>query len=545
MCAAYRLPQGFEFSIQSQQNAPIAVLREVQSGENRALGPASSAWCWPSTDQKHSWLFQQPTAGQACDPAVRAFDPLLLKEQWALRPGVGEFRVSQAFERAGVLLLNIEASGSETGSRSTQVLAVNVSDGRLLWSSPRAGDADCHVEHDAASQTVLALCSYWHPPSRMASGLWSAYELQTGKLRWQRAIDAFAQRFGAPSGTLLFSVNRSAEIEVSSIDLTTGRTRWSRRFAGAELKPTSDACCRGLLQLGGELIEQEGSMPARFRLLDAATGKDRWQTTLPRLVNTEHSFADGRKWILVEGDRTGCNDDQPCAERRVYRVVDAGTGQRLADIELRVRSPSFADRAPALGSFADVVYFEEPTTDAKAGYRTHIVAYDLLGAKRAWQTASAQCARYEEPKVLADARYVYACECDSVLRVYTHKGALAGSWGVQHCAGVELDAGGMKADEQPVGPAEWSAPPHPLRVSGVVNFGHPSDEEAFSGWVLVGQKLVRPDRAGRFSAHVLARGWTLVEPLPKLELLPQADDRHVPPATTTIDVGSVSVGYWQ
>lgn len=510
-----------------------------------ALRPLNQAeWCWPTLDERHTWLFRHPE-GVNCAPAIEAYEPTQLALKWRHEPGVGDFTVVSALEREGVLMANLEW-GSGSDSRHQRLVALRVDDGGVLWQVD-AATGGCQAEFDPVSQTVLHSCTdrKTGPSGRFGSS-WSVRDARSGQLRWQEHFSGGISRREGPPGHLVL-VQSAATVRVIDVDLARGQPSWSRDFGALGPDAASaPACCSGVFGLGDTLLVQDGAAPARLRRVDRETGEDLWQISLPRLADLQRSYAGGSILVLVDGVEPRCAvDDGPCSVDGGYHAIDARTGRLLASVAAPRLAPELTQRAPAIGADASALFVEVAAPNGKGGFRSRIAAYQLPGGRRTWLARPAQCSSYVSPRVLLDAERVYACECDAVVRIYTRAGKLDGSWGVESCDDVRLEDGQLFVGDVDLTREHWTAPPAPLHVSGRIVFGHPDDQAAFSGWVQIGERVVRPSASGWYSVDTFARGATLVQPLHKLNIRPQVDERYVPPGEDHFVVDDLSVGYWQ
>jgi outer membrane protein assembly factor BamB len=545
MCPSYALA-GRELvaTMRPLPQGDALILFNDSTKEGVALRPLNRAeWCWPTLDEKHTWLFRH-TQGVNCTPAVEAYEPTPLGLKWRHEPGVGEFRVLSALERDGVLIVNIEW-GTGSDPRHQRLVALRVDDGVVLWQAD-ASTGSCHIEFEPASQSVLSLCSDTKPElsGRLGSS-WSVRDARSGQLRWQQHFSGeVSRREGAPGHLVI--VQSGSTVRVTDIDLGRGQASWSRDFGALDPdRASAHACCSGVFGLGDTLLVQDGAAPARLRRLDRGTGKDLWQIDLPRSADVQRSHAGGSILVLVDGSQPQCTADRPCSVDGGYHALDARTGRLLARVDAPRMAPQLTERAPAIGADTSALFVEVSAPDGKGGFRSRIAAYQLPGGRRTWLSRPAQCSSQASPRVLVDAERVYSCECDAVVRVYTRAGKLDGSWGAESCDDLRLEDGKLFIGDLNLTREHWTTPPTPLHVSGRIVFGHSDDEAAFSGWVQIGERLVRPSASGWYSVDTVARGFTLVQPLHKLNTRPQVDERYVPPGEDHFQVDDLSVGHWQ
>jgi hypothetical protein len=545
MCPSYALA-GRELiaTMRPLPQGDALILLNDSTKEGVALRPLNRAeWCWPTLDEKHTWLFRQPQ-GVSCRPAIEAYEPTQLGLKWRHEPGVGEFRVISALERDGVLMVNIEW-GTGSDPRHQRLVALRVDDGGVLWQAD-AATGGCHVEFEPVSQAVLYSCADAKPePSGRIGSTWSVRDAPSGQLRWQQHFSGeVSRREGAPGHLVI--VQSESTVRVTDIDLGRGRASWSRDFGALEPDGSSaHACCSGVFGLGDALLVQDGAAPARLRRVDRGTGKDLWQIDLPRPADVQRSYAGGSSLVLVDGAQPQCTADRPCSVDGGYHALDARTGRLLARVDAPRMAPQLTQRAPAIGVDASTLFVEVSAPDGKGGFRSRVAAHQLPGGRRTWLSRPAQCSSYASPRVLPDAERVYSCECDAVVRIYTRAGKLDGSWGVESCDDVRLEDGKLFIGDLHLTREHWTSPAAPLHVSGRIVFGHSDDEAAFSGWVQIGERLVRPSASGWYSVDTVARGFTLVQPLHKLNTQPHVDERYVPPGEDHFQVDDLSVGYWQ
>lgn len=206
-----------------------------------------------------------------------------------------------------------------TATRSGHAAAINVNSGETRWQTTTTGEvSDSPILHGDTLYLVGA------------NGAVRALDPTRGGVRWAEQASAFAESFvradpAITSGHMVLTIERAGL--VTARRLTDWRPTW-RLDVGSTTRSTAtdgrvvigtEAGVRAVDAMSGETIwEYEGPGPGRalsaieggvvcavfdagdLRLLDTATGTQRWQTRLDEAVFRQPLVADGTVYVATE-----------------------------------------------------------------------------------------------------------------------------------------------------------------------------------------------------------------------------------------------------
>jgi eukaryotic-like serine/threonine-protein kinase len=304
------------------------------------------------------------------------------------------------------------------GSNDRRVYALRASDGRLLWSAevggrpaaPAVAKGVVYVFADDSSltafthdgrrrwSTVVSTVRGGFPTAPtlagslvyvMAHGI-SAVDKDTGRIIWQRELDAFGTSV-AVAGTRLYvgardvSGENPAPARMYALDRTIGSPVWDTPILG---NPAWTPAVSGNRVFLGSYTEVRGIKTYRLEAFDIADGRRQWRVPIGQsryLTFSAPAVAGSR---IVVASPSG------------YLVAhDVTSGKRLWRTELPV-----ADSAPAIAN--GVVYV--------GGGDGNLHAFDLKTGKRLWSARLGQRAITSSPTVVGGAVYVGSDDGDVV-----------------------------------------------------------------------------------------------------------------------------------
>jgi outer membrane protein assembly factor BamB len=298
---------------QAAETIPTVRGNTAQTGEFPGPGP--------SADPEILWRFD--TGGGYVNP------PVIADGRAFVTGGSGLFAIDAA---SGARLWQTEFAGSFSSATiagetlyagniddtfRTQVVALDMTTARPLWTAPTSGRADGVTA--AAGRVFVATAN--PPGSRQAT--FSAFHDAAGKALWQVTADG---QFSRPAVASDLVYVGSADGTLRAFAIADGREAWRAEVGGWVGSPA----------IAGDLAVV-GSGGTLFAL-DAATGEGRWQfetgafSALP-------AVAGGRVYVSGSGDHT-------------LDALDAATGEPVwsyqADSEMG--APSVADGIVYVGT---------------------------------------------------------------------------------------------------------------------------------------------------------------------------------------------------
>jgi eukaryotic-like serine/threonine-protein kinase len=264
--------------------------------------------------------------------------------------------------------------GLAIGVAQTQVIGLDPSTGRVLWTVERASGplAAAAIDPSVGPNGIVVYTEGDGPGKSALIGLdlstrkrlWSlslgdlargspiidggrafvgsrdtfvyAADAATGTLAWKTRTTGGVNATPALADGLVFVVSEgetTGEVRLAALDASTGRSRWSYQQPRVALAPSSATVGEGIVAVGfGDLI---------VRAFDAGTGRLLWSRQGRGPFNYPTSLASVRGSVYVLDDVGG-----------VYRL-DARTGRRMWDYQFPANvtwcSPVVADRYVYVG----------------------------------------------------------------------------------------------------------------------------------------------------------------------------------------------------
>lgn len=332
-------------------------------------GQVGGLWAWHGeliVLVAPTFLGQRPA-----DMRVQALNPATGAVRWTADLGSGDLYNEQAISASGVLALLTETGAS--GGRG-RLLAVSLSQGRLLWTRPfgqqegtDGPDADGSVVIVAEHGTVTAfdavtggqLWSHGGMPGTVGSlpgpdGLALLYTLQeppvpaaqvfpvtavdprTGAVRWRAAAGGPVDELTTAGGLVIIGTSAAYRLTVVHPD---GRTAWS----AAALVPNNEGwavTATGLAYVSAQPPAADpGTNQDLVRLVDRQldTGRVRWAVRLSDDSYAQVAAPRGASLIVVDGGALG-------EAGTAVLAVDPATGKVRASLTL----PLAVEVAPAV-----------------------------------------------------------------------------------------------------------------------------------------------------------------------------------------------------
>jgi hypothetical protein len=474
--------------------------------EHRLIGPEPSSY---------GWLLRYAEEPDPCGEGLNAYDPRTLKRKWIY--STTGYWIYSTLRSGDHLILDMLPSAPGAPRR---LVALDLASGRPAWTMS--------IEYNGSPSLFESIGG-----SLVAR--WGArdgfhvlvVDPVSGNVVFSHASPRNAQRFVVEGPQHIYETTGKGGTRLVSIDLRTGRPMWTiERYRKNEgLEAPNGACCAGSFVTDERIVVEDVGPPLRLRSFDLETGREHWSLELPKLVELSRASLHRRYWLLTDAQRPSERAEDPSAIVRAgYTVVDSENGRLMASLELAFRgSTDF----PSYAADEHAAFFEIPLPGGRVGKRARTEAYAMPSGKRLWQGPVSQCDDYGESMFFPSGERLYACECDRVLRVYDRQGVVQASYGMKDCAVFSVENGELTEDGAPIPPSVFSEPARALEVTGTIR----ADPKAFSGWVQVGEKLVRADEHGTYTARVTARGWVLVQPKPPLGIEPEEVERYVVPPT--------------
>jgi outer membrane protein assembly factor BamB len=289
------------------------------------------------------------TRWKAAVPGVRRYRPAVAGDRVAatsetelvlLDRADGSPVASVPFAGPGPSALLVLADGSRVavaGSETGQMLAVDATDGTVLWSVAHPGAIAVAPRGDGTR--VLAS---WDDGARSTL---RAFDARTGALRWERPLGAVAGPAVVAGGTVVVAHGEGIHAAAAhGLDPTTGAERWLTPLPGwwdPALEPAVSPDAVYLLDGMGTVVA-----------LDPASGGVRWRR------ETGRPLVDGRLALTADAVVFASYDDELMVLDRAdgaLRAADpqrgvpvdvAGAGERLV-VALRLASPSRVEARPA------------------------------------------------------------------------------------------------------------------------------------------------------------------------------------------------------
>lgn len=196
------------------------------------------------------------------------------------------------------------------------VLALDAADGHLRWQASTGGEGV--LNNDPAVGQGRVFVSTWLECCGNGPRQLFAFNAKSGKLAWQRDVDASNMQY--PALVLGHSVVVGSDSgRVSAFDAKTGAPKWTRQLQGYVSSPLAGE--------GQHVYAASGNRD--LQALDLATGTPRWTRTLggSHQVSSNLAWANGLLYFTTQ-DFQG---------NQRLMVLDARNGKPAATIGLSLR----------------------------------------------------------------------------------------------------------------------------------------------------------------------------------------------------------------